>query len=243
MEANLDIDTKPNNNNITLNNDKKEKQDTNENNYEDEVPHKYLTKIQNKLIQLSRNEIHETMVRPVYRQPVTHNILILADQQGRNLSLRLGKLLGSNYKVKAICKPGARLYDVLFSTRDDVAEYTKNDFVIILAGINDDNPCNLQCHLNSWLQYVNHTNVIISEVPYNRNLRECKLNYYELRFICQRHPNTTYLDMDYNRNIPFRQFFTTNLCRSLLRETLRLNHITYYITLREIRLIVIIVTM
>lgn len=155
--------------------------------------------------------------------PNTKKVLVLGDEKARNTRNILQKLLGSEYTVRSICKPGAQLHNVINCTESEVKNFTRDDFIILAGGSNDTNPFDFQSNLNAWLKTVTHTNVIVTEIPMNRNLNEKKLNY-DMRFICSRYSNVTFVDMDFSRNIPSRKYFALTLSRSILKEILHVNY-------------------
>lgn len=160
-------------------------------------------------------------------------ILIMADNQGRTVQSLLQRLVGDDYYVTCMWKPGARLRDVLNSFKREILTLSKDDYIFIAGGSNDVNPREFQFNTMKWLESVTNTNVIFTEIPYNRFLNVKKLNY-ELKFICSKFNNVHYLDLDFERYIPKGIHFSLNLCRSWLREILRIDYtskrITYYST-------------
>lgn len=170
---------------------------------------------------LQKNTLHNDAINTCIsvEEEKRQKIVVIADQQGRNVGRILQTLVGPKYDVLCLCKPGAQLKDVLEWQNDIVLSLGKHDYVIILSGSNDRNPHEFLFNLRNWLKQVPHTNIIMPEVPFNYYLREQKLNY-ELRFICKRFKNVSYVNMDYTRFRPNRYFFSLNLCRSLLREIL-----------------------
>lgn len=148
-------------------------------------------------------------------------VLILADQQGRGMQTMLQKLIGTEYSVTCIWKPGAKLKDVLSPIHSEVTKLTRQDYVIILGGMNDTSPYELRSSLMSGLNCIKTTNVIVCETPKNIFLREAKLNY-EIRFICSRFFNTTFIDMNYSRYFPYD--FVSYTCRNIFQEILRITY-------------------
>lgn len=100
---------------------------------------------------------------------------------------------------------------------------SKDDYVILVGGINDKSPYLFQSALNKFLTCTQHTNVLISEIPYNRNLNEKRLNYI-LRFMCAKYENSVYLDMRYGEYVPRRFQSSLLLCQSMVREILRIDY-------------------
>lgn len=151
-------------------------------------------------------------------------VLILGDAQARELCRLLKKLLGPEYAVSSYLKPGATLKDITSTTENYlVRNLSSKDYIIILGGCDDKNPNDLQFNLNLWLSQVTNTNIIISEVPYNKHLNESKLNY-AIKFVCNRFSNAVYMDMNYSKFIPKRHGYKINLARCILKEILHLDY-------------------
>lgn len=154
-------------------------------------------------------------------------VIILADEQGRGVQKILQGLLGAQYHVFCFWKSGAALPDLLSLCKSDLAELTLNDYVIFIGFKNDVSPFVIRYMFTSWLNSIQHTNVIVCETPYNKYLNESKLNH-ELKFLCSNFKNTVFLDLEYSRFQPMRKYFATLLCRNLLREILRLFYYDNY---------------
>lgn len=150
-------------------------------------------------------------------------ILILADQQGRHICKYLQRLLGDNYFVSSFCKPGCNMSKILNSEVEYISTLNNNDIVIVIGGTNDRNPYEFQSCLVNWLKNCNNVNVLFSEVPYNNILNENKLNY-ELKFICSKYNNATYVDMNFSRYVPSPKNFFAYLSRMFLREILHIDY-------------------
>lgn len=150
-------------------------------------------------------------------------IIIVADQQGRNLQSTLQTLVGREYSVSCTWKSGARLKNILSNSDKQLQELDKDDYIVILGGTNDRNPYEIQLCLNSWLSKFENTNVILCEVPYNQFLIEKKLNY-QLKFLCTKYNHVGYLDMDFSRYMPKPGYYPLYISRMILRDVLRLSY-------------------
>lgn len=160
---------------------------------------------------------------PIPTQSNKHKVIILGDGQGRGLRNILQNLLGSEYIVFSYLKPGAVLSEILECSKNEISTLTRSDYVIILGGCCDKNPYDIDINLHRWLSSTANTNVIISEVPNNRFLKESKINYL-LRFICKKYKNVLFMDMNYARFPPSRRNYVLNLARSLLKEILCIHY-------------------
>lgn len=147
-------------------------------------------------------------------------IFIIADQQGRGIRQYLQKLIGDEFLVTSLWKPGAKMCDLLSSYKQELTSLTCSDYVIVMGGVNDKSPVEFKYHVESWVNNIRNTNVLICEIPYNQLLNEKKLNY-ELKFICNRHENSIFVELGFDRFIPNKNYFSTFVCRSLLKEILK----------------------
>lgn len=97
-------------------------------------------------------------------------LLILSDQQGYGLNRILQKRL-SNFCVQMIIKPHACYRDIIQDLRQLTGGFTGNDFVVILAGVNDfkNGRYPLFRNINGIIKQCTHTNIVITSVPYFRN--------------------------------------------------------------------------
>lgn len=150
-------------------------------------------------------------------------IIILADQLGRGVRSRLQDLVGEEYLVTSVWKPGAKLCDILSSGQKELMQLTNKDFVILLGGVNERNPFEFKCTSETWVQSLKNTNVLICEIPFNQYLNEKKLNY-DFRYICNRHSNSIFVDMDFSQFLPHKSHFSTHISRHLLKEILRIDY-------------------
>lgn len=175
-----------------------------------------------------RNKIEEDRKKPnISQNKMVNNqkkrVIIIADQQGREIRGTLQELLGSQYTVKCYWYPNARLKDILDSNENEIKNLTEKDYVILIGGSNDTDPFSLQSSLLVWLHSVVNTNVIVCETPHNLHLKEKKLNY-EVKLICSKFKHVTYVNLEYSTFIPARKYFAQYISRHMLRELLRLNY-------------------
>lgn len=152
-----------------------------------------------------------------------NKIIILADQQGRNLQHTLQILIGDRYQVQCISKPGAKLNQILQNPDEELLSLTFKDYLIILGGTNDNNLFDITLNLQNWFLQMTETNVIVCEVPYNKYLREQKLNY-EIKFLCTKFLQVSFVALDYSRYRPRGITFTRFISRTLHKEILRLEY-------------------
>lgn len=122
------------------------------------------------------NKVHNDKI------PTRHNITLMADSQGRDVTPFLDTLLSGKCNVYGLVQPGALLETVLKSVEKntDIKLYGENDWVILMAGcnnianINDTNLtslCNeMKTNFEKQINNLNKTNVIIATIPYRYDL-------------------------------------------------------------------------
>lgn len=117
-------------------------------------------------------------VPPIPRNPFSgtekRRVLVLADSQGKDMYNHLGALF-EDFDVFVLSKPGATLKEVVREGSTFFKNFTKEDFVICIAGTNDvgkHEPCQLTIHtgLNELLAAKVDTNIIINEIPYRYDI-------------------------------------------------------------------------
>lgn len=99
----------------------------------------------------------------------------------------------------------------------------RNDFVIVLGGVNDKNPEETRIALINFLNNTKNTNVMISEILFNTHLNERKLNY-NIKFICSNYVHATYVDMNFSMYVPDYRFLPLHVCQLMLKDILRIGY-------------------
>lgn len=142
-----------------------------------------------------------------------HKVLIMADSYGKNLAMYLNsKTSRDKYDIFSICRPSARLENVLCELEEFAKEFTMNDTVVIIGGSN-----NVSEHSESILTenivsrivgLSRKTNVILATLPsrfdrseFNDIIHLCNVNLIE-----SLNENVEFLSLNkYQRNL-----FTTH---------------------------------
>lgn len=149
-----------------------------------------------------------------------HNILLLADETGRHLRGRLQRILGNKYHVTATIKPNATLEQIVLSSLSDGEKFTKNDYVIILAGSHDDNIIKFQSALYNCISALKNTNVIYGEINRNKNINKFKLNKL-IETISLHMENLHFSKLSFYSNS---QLDRSNSCRWLVLDIMLLDY-------------------
>lgn len=153
-------------------------------------------------------------------------VLIFSNEQGNGLALTLQTLLGNSFQVQNICKPGAKMQDILKPMKS-MENMSKRDYVIIIGGSNDNDPYLLLSHLNFHLHCLSQTNTIVCQPSYNRYLNINKLRY-EINFLCKKFEDAVYLDLRYDLYTPRRENNRMYMSQHLLQEILRIDYRNNY---------------
>lgn len=149
-------------------------------------------------------------------RPNKTKILILADQNGKGMNKILKKLLGDKFYVESVIMPYATMDQVLKSCRVLCKDYSKKDFVIIVAGSNDSDPIKLQSMLYCNMCKMENTNVLLCNLGLGmgKHLNERKVNS-TFKHLCSRLACATYVDI-HDGETPSLLYS----CKSLHREVL-----------------------
>lgn len=124
-------------------------------------------------------------------------IVIMSDQQGKQLGVLLHQRYGEYFDILSHTAPGASTKNVLQPLLNMNSSLGKDDFLIILCGMNDKNPDEFFANIYSTMQRHETTNVLISQVPFNPYLSENKLNDI-VKHISNQFMNSEVIDSNYN---------------------------------------------
>lgn len=175
----------------------------------------YEIKHYNKCIQ--SNNLIKTNVKSDKKSK--HKVLILADENGKTIGKRMQKLLGSEFTVQSILKPGALIDQVLNSLNSLCRDFTFQDFVVIMCGSNESNPTHFQSYLYYHLNEISHTNVLVGSVYENKHLNVTILNK-NMRQITSNFGHASYIDIHNFDGINYK-LYKQHSCQLMLREMLR----------------------
>ncbi|KAH9630868.1 hypothetical protein HF086_014609 [Spodoptera exigua] len=172
---------------------------------------------------LPRTELSQIPVT-TETQPCRNRVLIFSDEH-TNMRNILQNLIGSNFIVSSLSKPGATTDKLLESLVDLCKDLNKLDYVIIVSGKNDRNPLRMQSKLYFFVDKLAHTNVLLCNTKRSRYLSESKLRE-TFQYVCSQFGHSTFVNVDYK--VPYISYFVV-LCRLMLREILHLNYKHKYI--------------
>ena len=132
------------------------------------------------------------------------NILLVADSHGRGLSGRLRDRAIKRWNTSGTVMPGAKLKNVIEPCLTNKDKFTKKDVVVIMGAANDiacNEAAGAVSTLRSTLPLLNHTNVIVVNVPHRHDLIESSCVNAEIRKyndklenLCSRYDNVKLLD-------------------------------------------------
>lgn len=149
-----------------------------------------------------------------------HRVLILADETGRGLRNILQKRLGQEYHVTSSLKPYASLEHVLLNSYVQCQDFTKSDYIVILAGSHDNHLVGFQSSLYYHLNVLNNTNLLFGQIGTGNSLRGHKFDRF-LNSLDSFFDNLHYSQIFYfNKSILDKD----NTCRSLMLDILKIGH-------------------
>ncbi|KAJ2939864.1 hypothetical protein O0L34_g6565 [Tuta absoluta] len=160
-----------------------------------------------------------------------HRVLILADENGKGMNNKLRTLLGNDFFVVSFVKNNATLDQVLSDSVALCKDFTKEDYLIIVAGSNDKDPMKLQLDLYKYLYLLQHTNVLVGEVYRNNNVTEIKLNQV-YKLICSYFDNVRLLKVTGNAN-NIHRIDRISLCKEMLRDIINIQYKNNFIDYKK----------
>lgn len=184
------------------------------------LPHNFVSQTE------ERNNIQVIKNSNVNFVPISR-VVVIADDQGRNIQRTLQQLMGERFQVTSFWKSGATLQDIIEAEHTVISSLTMNDYLIVLGGTNDRSPCIFKTCVSYFLCSTRNTNVFFCEIPFNKYLSESKLNY-ELEFICSKFMNAKYIDMGFAHWQPYRKFFSRHVSQLIHKDILNINYIRKY---------------
>lgn len=145
-------------------------------------------------------------------------VLLLADETGRGLRNILQKRLGEAYQVTSVLKPYASLVHVLSNSHIQCQNFTKLDYVIILAGSHDKDLIKFQSSLYYYLNVLTDTNILFGQI--NKRLDGLTLDTF-LGSLGPYFENMHYSQLSYFNK---RKLDKNNTCRYLALDIFKVSH-------------------
>lgn len=168
--------------------------------------------------------------QPHLQIKATQRVAIFGDQTGYGVRKILQYYLGSKFIVTSFIKEDATTEQVLKSCASMCKDFSKTDFVIILAGTNDNNPLNIQTYLYYTLCQLKFTNVLVGQI-YKHNCLNVKSVNKLLNFVCGNCTNSTFLSLHSDVYRPYVN--KLHACRLIHRQILHINYKHNYRTYNE----------
>lgn len=107
-------------------------------------------------------EMSGSFKKDVLNTTIRNRIIILADDQGKNMQRTLQTIIGDRYQITCVWKPGATMQKVLDSGKEDIKTLGAKDYVVVLCGLNETLPNEFHFYLGSWVSGINkNTNILI----------------------------------------------------------------------------------
>lgn len=151
-------------------------------------------------------------------------ILLLADETGRELRKTLEKIIGEDYIITSILRPYSSLSQIVTNENDNFAlyrkEFTKNDYIIILAGTHDRNLNVFKNALDYCFKSFLNTNVIIGKINHNQYFNVYKLNEL-IHNMSTNIRSARFVELSYRNNYAIDKF---NTCRQIVLDIMLLNY-------------------
>lgn len=182
------------------------------------------------LLQPMRNACNKVDSKP---STCHQRVLILADENGRDMGVRLQKLLGDKFQVFSFIKSYASTKQVLDICNSNYCkDFTKQDFVIVLTGSNDFNPLELQSSLYCCMSMLINTNVLLGTVFKSWHLNKHRVNNV-LRLVSSNFNNCRMLELDTYYGVTYRgnmyKHDKETVCGFILKDILQICYRNEYL--------------
>jgi hypothetical protein len=102
-----------------------------------------------------------------------HEVSILEDSHARGCAAEVKHQLNNEYKVFGLINPGSGMKDLKESAKREIAQFTREDIVVLWGGSNDvarNNSVMGRKHILDLLINSTHSNVILLSVPHRHDL-------------------------------------------------------------------------
>lgn len=151
-------------------------------------------------------------------------ILLLADETGRDLRKTLEKIIGEDYIITSILRPYSSLSQIVTNENNNFdlyrKEFTKNDYIIILAGTHDRNFNLFKNALDYCFKSFLNTNVIIGKIHHNQYFNVYKLNEL-IHSMSTNIRNVRFVELGYRNSYAIDKL---NTCRQIVLDIILLNY-------------------
>ena len=140
-----------------------------------------------------------------------HKIIMIGDSFLRGCAKNVKTYINDRYEVFGTVKPGAKIMTLTNSAINDTCKLTSKDLIILCGGTNDIASKSASAILKPIVDFIkmnNHTNILISSIPYRHDLashsqlnKEITIINRKLLRITQAYDHTEMLIIDNNRNL------------------------------------------
>lgn len=166
---------------------------------------------------VEKNEATDTCI-------TKNRIFIIGDEQGKGVNYKLRQELGHRYDIFSCIKPGAQIDTLLETTMNNTySDVNENDYVLILAGTNDNNPMKLNAMLYFYLNRLyKKTNVIICETSANKFLNVNQVNK-AIKSVVAQFTGVHFIDLRYSY-LGKPRHNARHISQNVLREIYRIEY-------------------
>jgi len=109
---------------------------------------------------------------------IEHKVILVGDSNMRGVANNIQTLVGSNYKLYSIVKPGSDTNELLQTAKETSKNLTQKDIIVLFYGTNDFNQRsakknypNTFLNIKKFIMSNVHTNVVVINIPARYDLR------------------------------------------------------------------------
>ncbi|KAG5898513.1 hypothetical protein JTB14_038467 [Gonioctena quinquepunctata] len=153
-----------------------------------------------------------------------NKLMILSDQQGRNFN-KIFQSVTNKFSVESFIKSGASFLCVIENIKELSSSYNQNDYVIVVAGLNDFRNGKVPPLKNIMAKLSNcvHTNIVVLSVPFGKFDEWTENQIYEFNGMLKNYLNQFrhifFMDTNINNSLIGKNFLARNVVTKILENS------------------------
>ncbi|KAG5888550.1 hypothetical protein JTB14_010333 [Gonioctena quinquepunctata] len=153
-----------------------------------------------------------------------NKLMILSDQQCRNIN-KIFQSVTNKFSVEGFIKSGASFLSVIENIKELTSSYNQNDYVIVVAGLNDFRNGKVPPLKNIMAKLSNcvHTNIVVLSVPFGKLDEWTENQIYEFNGMLKNYLNQLryifFMDTNINNSLISKIFLARNIVTKILENS------------------------
>jgi hypothetical protein len=144
-----------------------------------------------------------------YTSSNKHRVICIGDSHLRGYGCNLTTLLGKNYEIYSVVKPGSSSSELMNSAKEEISKLSCEDLIVICSGTNDYelNEFSLVLrNISNFIQSNKLTNIAVMNIPFRYDLsntafvNSCMANLNKkIKKLIKAFPHANMIEIDNNR--------------------------------------------